>query len=625
MNTKDKTIRGMMETILTEYPAARRGPFGGSEMGKYLRWDAVGILKAKGRIPEKQNTVQGSAGQGNWAAIPWIAIMDQNITHTAQEGVYIVYLFSEDGKRAYLTLIQAMTEVQEHFKKSRSAPEQMDELVRRIREKLDSRGFQTDNTGIHLADESASRASDKAKGYQRGTILYRAYRGDALPPEEELEADLETMMEVYREYAALPGCGNSLSFLEEDADGSPSEEPGTEAEPQRPDETEEKGPMSVFESITQVKEFIRSRGFTYPEGLVENFYLSLKSKPFVILAGVSGTGKTRLVRLFAEAIGATGENGRYRMVPVRPDWSDSSDLFGHVDLGGHFIPGTVLDFVKRAENDAGKPYILCLDEMNLARVEYYLSDILSVMETRDFDGEKITTDPILTEDFYGGDEEAREKYRTVRFPENLYLVGTVNMDETTFPFSRKVLDRANTIEFSFVNLVPAEEEAGFHSAPFTAENDFLKTDFLLLSQCLDGTEEERDAVFRCCEELQSINEILEKAGAQVGYRVRDEVVFYVLNNQRFGLLSESEAMDNEIMQKILPRIQGNGAAVKDVLCELFKRCAGQYDGISRDAYDLGSRMLEAVKKGVLPYPKSAAKIAFMMRRYEDDGFTSFWF
>ena len=109
--------------------------------------------------------------------------------------------------------------------------------------------------------------------------------------------------------------------------------------------------LSVKEIIQQIKEYIAFKGFSYEEGLIENFYLSLKSKPFVILAGTSGTGKTRLVKLFAEAIGATSANGRYHMVSVRPDWSDSTDLFGHVDLNGHFLPGVIIDFIKRAQLD----------------------------------------------------------------------------------------------------------------------------------------------------------------------------------------------------------------------------------------------------------------------------------
>lgn len=136
--------------------------------------------------------------------------------------------------------------------------------------------------------------------------------------------------------------------------------------------------MTDKQKIDRIKKYIAWKGFSYEEGLIENFYLSLKSKPFVILAGTSGTGKTRLVRLFAEAISA-----EYKMVPVRPDWSDSSDLFGHLNLNGEFVPGTILEFISNAVKSPEKPFILCLDEMNLARVEYYLSDFLSVIETRE--------------------------------------------------------------------------------------------------------------------------------------------------------------------------------------------------------------------------------------------------
>ena len=237
--------------------------------------------------------------------------------------------------------------------------------------------------------------------------------------------------------------------------------------------------LSTKETIDIIKSYIVAKGFSYEDGLVENFYLSLNSKPFVILAGTSGTGKTRLVKLFAEAIGATTANGRYQMVAVRPDWSDSSDLFGHVDLNGNFIPGAIIDFIKRAELDSIHPYILCLDEMNLARVEYYFSDVLSIMETRDFDSGRIVSDPLVPSTYYGSDVTAAGKYGTVRLPDNLYIIGTVNMDETTFPFSRKVLDRANTIEFSRVGLIP-QTVPKEPVAPLTVGNDFLVTKYLLL-------------------------------------------------------------------------------------------------------------------------------------------------
>lgn len=376
--------------------------------------------------------------------------------------------------------------------------------------------------------------------------------------------------------------------------------------------------VKVSEKVNQIKNYIGGKGFTYPDGLIENFYLSLKSKPFVILAGTSGTGKTRLVRLFAEAIGANEKNQQYKQVAVRPDWSDSTDLFGHVDLNGTFVPGTIIDFLAEAQRNPDHPYVLCLDEMNLARVEYYLSDFLSVIETRDFVGGHIKSDPLVRLEQYGTDEAARKKYGEIFFPENLYVIGTVNMDETTFPFSRKVLDRANTIEFNYVDLLP--DYAGSVEATCLFEkNEFLKTEVLKLAEC---AEEDQDYIIGICKRLQDINGILQKANAHVGYRVRDEICFYMLNNRKAGLLTDDDALDNEIMQKILPRIQGSGISVKEMLCELFiKILAKDYDNPDGDA--IGMQMILNKKDGVR-YPRSAAKVMFMVRRFEEDGFTSYW-
>ena len=372
--------------------------------------------------------------------------------------------------------------------------------------------------------------------------------------------------------------------------------------------------MTIQSTVSHIKKYIAGKGFTYSDGLVENFYLSLKSKPFVILAGTSGTGKTRLVKLFAEAIGA-----EYKMVAVRPDWSDSSDLFGHVDLNGNYVSGAILDFIHDAQEDPENPYILCLDEMNLARVEYYLSDFLSVIETRDLKGEKIVSEPLVATDKYGTDEQALQKYGEISFPQNLYLVGTVNMDETTFPFSKKVLDRANTIEFNYVDLNVAEYDAE-QVEPQKLQNEFLKSKYLLLSQ----TEGDRGYVNEINSKLQIINDVLQKANLHVGYRVRDEIVFYMLNNKEAELLSEEDAMDNAILQKILPRIQGSSNSIKLMLCDLFKIFAGDYEGYQTQSNDTAAYMIDHIKKNKPTYRKSAEKIAFMVKRFEEDGFTSYW-
>lgn len=190
--------------------------------------------------------------------------------------------------------------------------------------------------------------------------------------------------------------------------------------------------------LHQIQSRIRRQGFFFPEHLIENFYLSLKAKPFVILAGISGTGKTRLVKLFAEALGATRDNGQFTLIPVRPDWSDPADLLGYKDLSGRFQPGPITKvFVdaRKLENQH-KPYFICLDEMNLARVEHYFSDLLSVLETQEWREGRITTQDLISPTLLDTLED-QEEYGSLGIPENVFLIGTVNMDETTHPFSKK--------------------------------------------------------------------------------------------------------------------------------------------------------------------------------------------
>lgn len=550
--------------------------------------------------------VVGSYGKGRWTDVPWIAVFDSRLTTSAQKGVYIVYLLNKDTKTLYLTLNQGATnaaqsdendETEKALKFTAIARAKNEQMTKRLQKNAENIRAMIDN-----AVQAHGHINSGSPAYDAGAIYYKEYNLNDLPDDFQLISDLRDFVALYKDYY------NKVSGIEtaEDVDTSGGKEE-----------------LSVKELIAYINSYIVSKGFTYEKGLIENFYLSLKSKPFVILAGTSGTGKTRLVKLFAEAVGATAENGRYKMVPVRPDWSDSSDLFGHVDLNGKFVSGAIIDFIKKAELDSNYPYFLCLDEMNLARVEYYLSDILSVIETRDFRDGIIQTAPLIDHSYYGADTSASGRYGTVRLPENLYIIGTVNMDETTFPFSRKVLDRANTIEFSFVNLMPNFEAVPQNSPHMlNLNNTFLKTEFLLLSQCY----EEIETINGYCIELQKINEILQQANAHVGYRVRDEIIFYLLNNKKYGLLSEEQAIDNELMQKILPRIQGSNLSVKNMLCELFKVCAGDYDGYQVQNDNISDKMSKVLlsANGKIKYRHSAEKIELMIRRFEEDGFTSYW-
>ncbi|MDR2994624.1 MAG: DUF3578 domain-containing protein, partial [Bacillus cereus] len=242
-----------------------------------------------------------------------------------------------------------------------------------------------------------------------------------------------------------------------------------------------------------------------------------------------------------------------------------------------------------------------LDEMNLARVEYYFSDFLSVIESRKWKDRKIVTSPVLP-------ESITNKHITI--PSNVYIIGTVNMDETTHPLSKKVLDRANTIEFNTVNLAyfnflmdVEEKEAEI------ASSRSLETEYLHLKECF---KENEDLVRNISTILIEINKILESVGAQVGYRIRDEICFYMAYNEQGKLLSFDEALDYQIYQKILPRLAGSDGRTEEVLKQLYVLCANE-------EYDSGNSDASYAK-----YPRSANKLSHMLRRFEYDGFTSFW-
>lgn len=386
--------------------------------------------------------------------------------------------------------------------------------------------------------------------------------------------------------------------------------------------------------LHQIQSHIRRKGFFFPEHLIENFYLALKTKPFVILAGISGTGKTRLVKLFAEALGATGNNGQFTLIPVRPDWSDPADLLGYKDLSGRFKPGPLTEVLVEARKpeNQDKPYFICLDEMNLARVEHYFSDLLSVLETQDWQEGKIRTQDLISSTMLETPED-QEKFGSLGIPENVFLIGTVNMDETTHPFSKKVLDRANTLEFNYINLQQYPDLGGQieNNDPSDAaelNHLFLRSDYL---QLVDAYDTNKELVVRTTERLVKINAVLEDIHAHVGFRVRDAICFYMIYNNRYSLMSEEEAFDWQLLQKILPRIQGSHSSVRRVLLKLIMGAMGSGAGVTvnieelmEDATPLYMKWAAGQTPPTAKHPQSARKLAFMLRRLEEDGFTSYW-
>ncbi len=325
-------------------------------------------------------------------------------------------------------------------------------------------------------------------------------------------------------------------------------------------------PRSIPDTLLEIGNFIASRGFIFSSRVLQSFYASLRSKPFAILAGNSGTGKSKLVRLFAEASGATVDNGRFTMIPVRPDWNDSSELLGYVDLNGAFIPGKLIPALLLAHQEPTKPFFVCLDEMNLARVEHYFSDFLSIIESRRRNGGPIVTDPILSTAQLKGmkPEGLRTEAQSVlkhlvatgrplSLPENLFITGTVNMDETTQPFSRKVLDRAHTLEFNDIDLLEGLDEAvsAAEVPALNLDQHFFRPEFTSLSDLLAGHREKAKLI---AEFINGLNEDLAIGGFSVGYRVRDEAISFAVYAEQAGINLE-EVKESIVLQKILPRIQ----------------------------------------------------------------------
>ncbi len=574
-------LKNLIEKVMGEYNGAKKEVFTGHELGNVVRHKIPSVLKSYIKdfeaIHGDDYYIRGSVGQSKWANVPWVALMDKKITTTTQEGVYIVYLFSQDMERLYLTFNQGVTN---------RSKEQILDTIRKVRETMDLSMLITDDR-INIA------SSGLGKNYEASTIGYIEYRRGLIPREEVLVEDLEKLMGIYRDYKE--------KFVD----------PPKQVDPPREE-------PSTKDILRRINNYISSQGFTYPDGLIENFYLSLKTKPFVLLAGISGTGKTKLVKLFAEAIGCTEKNERFKIIPVRPDWNDSYDLLGYCDIKGVFKPGPIIDTIRRAMEDKEYPYIICLDEMNLARVEYYFSDFLSIMETRKKEGQNITTSHLVSEDYFGNDMGNRERYRNLSLPDNLYIVGTVNMDETTQPFSKKVLDRANTIEFSDIHLqpiIPSHDEP----SPYEIKNDPLKSYYITLKDAFFKV----DLINGFIDRLGRVNHILKQANLQVGYRVRDEICFYMLYNREIQLLQDDLAFDYQMMQKILPRIQGSSSSIRRILIELFELSSGKK--LTSEG-SMGDEAIQCIKdEGNLGlYPHSARKIAYMLKRFEEDGFTAFW-
>lgn len=357
------------------------------------------------------------------------------------------------------------------------------------------------------------------------------------------------------------------------------------------------------------------------QSIYNQYLASLRTKPFMLLAGISGTGKSRIVRKLAQATvsedlqrnnGYKGDDfkndrwnlhspANFQLIQVKPNWHNSMDVVGYFSsVRNSYVFTPFVNFIMKAWVNPNIPFFLCLDEMNLAPVEEYFAEYLSAIESRSFEKNKFyKTDPIIKpfKEFGVKRDDLKEQLKQVlgeeyaiddiiwnnglTLPPNLIVIGTVNMDETTFSFSRKVLDRAMSIEMNEVDynsfLVGNTDDdlkaivKDFEDGKYiNSEGDIVKLNDLLVNRHIEakeiidelGVTQGRSNASVVIDYLTRINRLLDGTPFKLGYRAANEALLYLRSAQEFGIKDIGSALDSFTLMKILSRIEGDESKLK---------------------------------------------------------------
>ena len=558
--------------------------------------------------------IKGSIGAGVNTYYPWLGIFDTRVSSGATNGFYIVLLFSNDFKDLYLTLNQGSTIQSKELIKSNR------DFVYSLYNNIEGfeKGALPAGSLVKIEVESSSK---NGKKYEETNIFYKKYEINNLI-EFEFINNLNDLLKIYYDCAS--------KFLQS----------GPEI-PAFPSEN-----FNLNEFINSLKK----AGLIFSTQLIQRFVASLCTKPFVICSGLSGSGKTKLAQAFLQWI--CENEKQYKIIPVGADWTNREPLLGYpngLDPKSYVTPDSgALQLILEAskEENQKKPYFMILDEMNLSHVERYFADFLSIMESKEklklYSGEKRYTQYTKDNEF---DEEYFVPYE-IEWPKNLFIIGTVNIDETTYMFSPKVLDRANVIEF---RITPSEMQSFF-----TDRKELnMKELFLDKDKSKGGAGQSMgENFFKLAEEktITKIPEIegddnvlnkffseLQIVGSEFGYRSATEIELLITKLGYNGFvdkqnqsLNNNTKIDIAIMQKLLPKLHGSRKKLVGPLETLAGFCLVRINGSQPDDQNKTktlyqqfiSEKRESTKWGV-KYSISFEKIERMLKNVIENGFTSY--
>ncbi len=735
------SIQAGLERILSEYAIAREGDLfsGGHVLASAFR-NIQNALEASPAL-QKRNTlrVKWSMGAGNWARVPWIAMMDPRETSTTQRGVYAVVLFRQDMSGVYLTLNQGVTEPRERLGRTgaRGFVRTRAQQIRNQVGDLATYGFASDDR-IDLRAEQGLGSE-----YEDSTIAYKLYSAGEVPEDTVILSDIETLLAAYDRYLAgreseppasqerwwvfqanpayydLPQAVKALSSLSWEVKQHAGEiksgqrvflwESGSQAGlvalatiisdpasttmpsnevPYVNDETRFasrelrvqlhvnevlptrllrrdllnlpglrelsilRGPQGTNFRVQQEEaEVLLSLLKTGPgaislrpradlsavvkslsasmvkahlrfgarhEELVRVFISSLAAKRFLILTGLSGSGKTQLALRFGEWVGEE----RHRIIAVRPDWTGPEALLGYEDALLPAADGArawhvpeALAFMLRAASDPTYPYVLVLDEMNLAHVERYFADILSGMES----GAQCLPNLLW---HAGAWRRATTGPALLRFPDNLFLIGTVNVDETTYMFSPKVLDRANTIEFR----VESNELNAEAQKPEQCEEgpQELVAGFLQVARDDDWhTDHPAPGLDDFRNGLLQLHTLLTEGGFEFGHRVFYEAIRFSAMLSAAGDSDSLSALDFQLLQKVLPRLHGSRRRLEPTVAALLQFCLDVSDAPNGGSAGAAASLSAGTTTPAPKLPRSYKRLTRILRGLHTNQFASF--